>query len=120
MDKKAYSGAIGEVYAARYLRQNGFDILSANYRKRFGEIDIVAYRDKCICFVEVKTRSGDMIASPAEFVDERKQKRISAVAARYMQDEKDYTARFDVIEIYLDDDGALIDINHIRNAFDLA
>lgn len=119
MKRNAYSGIIGEVYAARYLRQNGFDILSANVRGRFGEIDIVAYRDKCICFVEVKTRSGSMLASPAEFVDERKQKRIAAVAARYMQKEKDCVARFDVIEVYLDEDGYLTDINHIRNAFEL-
>ncbi|MBQ4629885.1 MAG: YraN family protein [Clostridia bacterium] len=119
MDRKAFTGTIGEVYAARYLRQNGFDLMSANFKGRLGEIDIVGYRDNCICFVEVKTRSGNMLASPAEFVDERKQKKIAAAASKYMQSEPDCVARFDVIEIFLDEDGELLDINHIRNAFDL-
>ena len=110
---------MGEVYAARYLRQNGYDILSSNVKKRFGEIDIIAYRDKQISFVEVKTRSGNMLANPADFVDINKQKRIASVAASYMQGEKDCTATFDVIEVFLDDDGDIDDINHIRNAFDL-
>ena len=36
------TGVWGEVYAARYLRDNGFKIITANYRTRHGEIDIIA------------------------------------------------------------------------------
>ena len=35
-------GAAGEVLAARFLRNRGYDILTANYRTRLGEIDIIA------------------------------------------------------------------------------
>ena len=35
-------GAAGEVMAARYLRKKGYTLLAANYRTRFGEIDIIA------------------------------------------------------------------------------
>ena len=41
MDTKL-TGAYGEVVAARYLRDNGYTILAANYRTRLGEIDIIA------------------------------------------------------------------------------
>ncbi len=119
MNKNAYNGIMGEVYAARYLRQNGYDILSSNVRKRFGEIDIIAYRDNCISFFEVKTRSKNSLARPSEFVDKRKQRRIASVAKQYLQKEPDLSARFDVIEIYLDGSGDLYDINHIISAFEL-
>lgn len=35
-------GAAGEVLAARFLRSKGYEILAANFRTRFGEIDIIA------------------------------------------------------------------------------
>ena len=42
---KAKTGSRGEVEAARYLRENGYRILAANYRCRLGEIDIIAEND---------------------------------------------------------------------------
>ena len=54
---KAVTGKLGELAAGRYLRENGYEIITANYRCRLGEIDIIAKQNKYICFVEVKTRS---------------------------------------------------------------
>lgn len=119
MTERERNGLLGEIYAARYLRENGFYIMSANVRSRLGEIDIIAVRESCICFIEVKTRSKNSLARPSEFVDKHKQRRIASVAKQYLQKEPDCTARFDVIEIYLDGSGDLCDINHIRNAFEL-
>ena len=51
-------GAAGEVLAARFLRNRGYDILTANYRTRLGEIDIIAADKQYIAFVEVKTAIG--------------------------------------------------------------
>ncbi len=115
----AFSGALGEVYAARYLRERGYRIVCANYRTRMGEIDITAEKDGVTAFIEVKTRSEGMIALPAESVDTRKQKRIALAAAQYLRTEPPgLRTRFDVIEVYLDRDDALLDIRHIPNAFD--
>jgi Holliday junction resolvase-like predicted endonuclease len=52
-------GEIGEKCAAEYLSSKGWQILTKNYRLKFGEIDIVA-KDPlgCIVFVEVKSLSG--------------------------------------------------------------
>ena len=114
-----FAGALGEVYAARHLREQGYEIVCANYRTRMGEIDVVAEKDDVLAFVEVKTRSAGMIAPPAESVGTRKQKRIAAAASQYLKSEPaGRRARFDVIEVYLGADDALLDLRHIQNAFD--
>ena len=61
-------GAAGEVLAARFLRERGYDILTANYRTRLGEIDIIAADKQYIAFVEVKTRNDAAIYAPREAV----------------------------------------------------
>ncbi len=50
-------GKIGEDIAETYLKKKGFKILSRNYLKKWGEIDIVTHRTSKIHFVEVKTVS---------------------------------------------------------------
>lgn len=53
-------GQQGENEAKRYLIKNGYKIIKRNYRKPFGEIDIVAIApDKTLVFIEVKTTSGE-------------------------------------------------------------
>ena len=115
----AFTGALGEVYAARYLRDRGYEIVCANYRTRQGEIDFTAKKDGVLAFVEVKTRGAHRIALPAESVDTHKQKRIMLAAAQYLKSEPaGLRTRFDVVEVYLDDRENLKEIRHIRNAFD--
>lgn len=48
-------GAFGEKTIADYLLKNGYQILERNFRKKWGEIDIIAEKDGVIHFVEVKT-----------------------------------------------------------------
>lgn len=55
--KKNQVGAIGEEIAKQYLKKHDFSILSANYLKKWGELDIIAKKDEKIHFVEVKTVS---------------------------------------------------------------
>ena len=58
MDNKANArkavGEIGEEIACQFLERKGFKILERNYRKPWGEIDIIAEKDGVIRFVEVK------------------------------------------------------------------
>ncbi|MFH1246330.1 MAG: YraN family protein [Candidatus Liptonbacteria bacterium] len=52
-------GHIGEMIAARYLRTKQYVILGSNYRKPFGEIDLIARApDATLVFCEVKTKLG--------------------------------------------------------------
>jgi len=51
-------GQTGEAVAVRYLENKNFSILDRNYRKKWGEIDVVARgTDKKVHFVEVKAVS---------------------------------------------------------------
>jgi len=58
-------GDQGEAYAADYLRQNGYRILTRNYRTKVGEIDLIADDHGTLVFIEVKTRRGMHYGTPA-------------------------------------------------------
>ena len=111
------SGKTGETAAAKYLKGKGYKILDRNFRKTYGELDIVAQKDENIAFVEVKTRKSVDFGTPAEFVTLRKQKKLIKAAYAYIQEhDLDAEFTFDIVEVYLA--GRKIkEINHIINAF---
>ena len=115
---KNKTGVWGEIYAARYLRDNGYKIISSNYSCRFGEIDIIAEKKKVLCFVEVKTREEETKIRPMEAVDEGKRERLEMTAKSFIK-MAEYKAetRFDVCEVYLDKAYRPVKINYIENAF---
>lgn len=53
--KKGSKGPLGEEAACAFLLKKKYRILKRNFRCRYGEVDIIAYRDGEICFIEVKT-----------------------------------------------------------------
>ncbi len=112
------TGVWGEIFASRLLRDKGYEIVAANYYCRFGELDLVAIKDGIICFVEVKTRNQNTGIRPMEAVDEGKQDRIKKTAKHFINFSKfSLAARFDVCEVYLDDNDRLVCINYMKNAF---
>ncbi len=113
-------GAVGEVMAARFLREKGYRILSSNYRCRQGEIDIIATVDGYIVFAEVKTRRQDAMYAPREAVTIAKQRRLIQTAAIYLSKYPSaLQPRFDVIEVVTDTSGLkAVEINHIMAAYE--
>lgn len=119
MSRTKAAGDRGEAQVAKYLRKRGYTLLASQWRCRFGELDLVA-RDRrgTVCFVEVKLRSDHSIGLPREFVDGRKQERLRTAAAAYLSAyEIDAPARFDVAEVYAENDGALR-VEYLENAFE--
>ena len=113
-------GAAGEVLAARFLRENGYEVIAGHVHSRFGEIDIIAADDEYIVFVEVKSREHDAYYLPREAVTAEKQRRIIRTALLYMSKTNDpRQMRFDVIEVITAKGKPLkaLDIRHIKNAF---
>ena len=106
--------------AQKYLKSKGFNILNNNYSSRYGEIDIVATKDECLVFVEVKFRKENSMVSGLESVDKRKQIKITKTALVYLSKfNKDVDTRFDVIEI-TDQNSEKVSVGsiiHIENAF---
>ena len=120
ISNKAF-GDIGENIAESFLIDNGYRIITRNFRCQQGEIDIVAEHDATIVFIEVKTRSSTLFGLPEEAVTTSKQRHISK-AARYFQTQhkaQDCSYRADIIAILQAPDKAP-EINHIINAFPLA
>lgn len=109
------TGREGEAKAAEYLRKKRYDIIGANYRCRFGELDLIAKKRELVIFVEVKLRKNDKFGAASDAVTPAKREKLRKAALSWLAS-TDCTAptRFDVIEIYTESGH----INHIENAFE--
>lgn len=118
MKEKRKIGSKGEKTACRFLISKGYKIIFCNYYSKYGEIDIIAKKEKYIVFIEVKTRRKNAIVSGAYAVDRNKQKRIAKTAMMYLSTTNTVLQpRFDVIEITNVGLNNEVKINHIKNAF---
>lgn len=87
--------------AAAYLRKKHYTLVAANYRCRFGEIDLIVRNRTNLVFVEVKLRKSADFAAAVEYVDRRKQKRIKTAAELWLSENPTtLQPRFDVVEVY--------------------
>lgn len=112
-------GKLAELKTCEYLKKKKYKLLDVNYSTRFGEIDLIMQKDNFICFIEVKARNEKSIASPAEFVDYRKQQKIITTAEIYLSDHNmNLQPRFDVVEVYTENN-KIKSIKHLENAFEL-
>ena len=112
-------GAFGEDAACEYLEDNDYEISERNFSLKTGEIDIIAEKDGCTVFVEVKTRKSNLYGEPSEAVNWKKREHIRRTALLYLNS-LDTEMRFDVIEVFYNcgRNGLEVSkINHIRNAF---
>ena len=110
-------GRAGEDIAAQWLENRGYKILDRNYRVREGEIDIVAFQERTVVFVEVKWRRSTRFATPGESVGARKRARLRHAALMWMVEHGEWSARFDVIEMVANVNGLSPHIHHIVGAF---
>jgi len=105
---KIKTGFLGENFAEEYLRKNHYHILQRNYRKKWGEIDIVAYDQKTkeTVFLEVKTitnHPGPQILPEEELTEEkikRLKRAILSFLSEYHLDDKPW--RFDFMGVEID------------------
>lgn len=96
-------GNKGEKLALDYLKNNSFKILNKNFHNRFGEIDIIAKKEKTIYFIEVKTRTDLTKGNPYEAVNQHKINQIKKIAQFYILKKKlfNYKLKIAVISIIL-------------------
>ena len=96
MNQSYQKGMTYEAQAARWLQEQGYEILWRNFRCRYGEIDIIARDQETFVFVEVKYRSRHKFGSPEEAITAAKQRHISNVALYYM---KKYVGSLQVLSL---------------------
>jgi putative endonuclease len=111
-------GKIGEDLACRELTCRGYEILARRYRRRGGELDIVARDGATIVFVEVKARESLEYGGGGDAVTALKRRRMAATAIDYMARHRlvECPCRFDVVAI--DFRGGEPAIEVYQNAFD--
>ena len=111
------TGDKGEERAAAWLRSKGFFIIERNWRTKGGEVDIIAFKNDTIVFVEVKTLPNGTIDMIQRELNYQKRQRIIKTSKRFLLKHRQYSnsyIRFDVIVI---DMPGLEPVYHIENAF---
>lgn len=101
-DPRHESGRRAEEMAAAHLLAAGCEILLRNFRRRVGELDIVARRDGVLIIAEVRTRASTAYGGAAASVTAAKQRRIVRAAGALLQQRPDLArlpVRFDVIVV---------------------
>lgn len=128
--KSRQKGNLGEDLASLFLMKHGFEILERNYLKPWGEIDIVAKKNKTLHFVEVKsvsceirqnnvsretfgrrTATGEAVTHetvrPEENMHENKLERLKRVIQTYITDQRisrETPFQLDLITVRIDTD----------------
>ena len=112
-------GETSETAAVKFLKKQGYQILTRNYRTKAGEVDIIAKDGDTIVFVEVKARRTSGY-NPKEAVTKTKQRRISIAALYYLKANRllNAKARFDVVAFGVKNAPGGIEL--VKNAFELA
>jgi uncharacterized protein (TIGR00252 family) len=78
------AGRRAEATAAQYLAARGYQILERNWRTRYCEIDLVAYKDKTIYFIEVKYRATVAHGTGLEYITAAKLKQMGFAARMWV------------------------------------
>ena len=95
-------GREAESLARQYLQARGLKMLAANYRCRYGELDLVMRDGACLVVVEVRSRRSARHGAPEASIDYRKKRRLARSAGCFLRDHPQFNGmmlRFDVVGI---------------------
>jgi putative endonuclease len=111
-------GKTGEDLACQELERRGYAIVARRYRRRGGELDIIARDGTTMVFVEVKAREGRAFGEASEAVTAHKRLKITRLALDYLMRHHltNCPCRFDVVSIHFDAGEAAIEV--FQGAFD--
>jgi len=116
-DRRA-AGRAAEQLAEAWLVSQGYEVLDRNHTTRRGEVDLVCREGGVICFVEVRSRTGEAQGSPLETITPVKARRVVAAATdwAWQRGKLDAALRFDVVAVRLGEGEPSFEL--VRNAFD--
>lgn len=91
-------GKMAEKRARVFLEAEGLAFLEANFRSRYGEIDLIFLEKDTLVFVEVRARSRAKYGSALESIGYAKQQKLLKTALYYQSKYKtDCAIRFDAV-----------------------
>lgn len=114
-NRRASLGQAGEHHARRFLEAKGFTFIAANWRCRYGELDLVMQDGECLVFVEVKTRHGEGAGRAEESISPAKTQRILAAAEAFVSEHERLSSlvwRVDLVALTLTRDGTVSRVTH--------
>lgn len=112
-------GFLAENLAVQYLEKRRYTIMELNYRKPWGEIDIVASKQGILVFIEVKANRKIVAGFEPELRANRsKIHKVARTARTYLAEKKynsDQEWQIDIISIGLDKSREVAKIRHFKN-----
>ena len=89
-------GQLGEKIAQKYLENRKFRFIERNFRKKWGELDIVMQKDNVLHFIEVKAGSfhdsvpkdGEESYRPEDHMHFHKKTRMKRIIQSYLLEKK--------------------------------
>ncbi|MEM8766796.1 MAG: YraN family protein [Pseudomonadota bacterium] len=95
-------GAWAEDLAAGHLQAQGLELLTRNYRRKYGELDLVMRDGDVLVYVEVRYRASNRFGGSLASITAQKQRRLINAAQSYTSGRRSLRsrpARFDVVAI---------------------
>ena len=95
-------GSEAERLACVYLEARGLKRLAANYRCRYGELDLVMREGAQLVVVEVRARRSDRHGAPEASINYRKRRSLMLAARCFIRDNPQFNGimlRFDVVGV---------------------
>jgi putative endonuclease len=108
-------GNRGERRAAWFYRLRGYSIVERNFRRRAGEIDLIARRGNTVAIVEVKTRQSRAAGEGFDAVDRRKRERLVRLGDQYAATHPGVHLRYDILSLFWN--GWRYEVTHFEDAF---
>jgi putative endonuclease len=81
---RAVAGERAEALAAEFLAARGIRVIERNFRRRCGELDLVAQDGDTLVFVEVRLRTRADFGGAAASITAKKRARMAAAAGLYL------------------------------------
>jgi putative endonuclease len=107
------TGSAAENQACAYLKQQGLDLITRNFRCKVGEIDLIMQDKNELVFIEVRCRNNSFFGNGFDSITDAKQNKLIKTANFYLQQKKltETACRFDAVAISANN------IEWIKNAF---
>ena len=113
------TGELGEKIARKHLERKKYKILVKNFKRKWGEIDIVAKKNGKIIFFEVKTILKKQGFFPEDQIDFKKKRQLWKMAQIYLSENKisfDNHWQIDIIAVEITPELKKANIRHFKNA----
>jgi len=109
-------GTLGEDKAVAFLEENGYTILERNYHFERAEVDIIAYDQRKIILIEVKTRSTIRFEDSDQYLSKAQVDRIRMAGLAWLYERKmeGSPLRLDVITVLMN--GQHEEVRHYKDA----